>query len=424
MRGELNTKQKSLLKHLKFIRCETETSRREEYDNKALSKRIKLRLEAKQALAELHYNNIKDGLKVQPGVIKELKKLTKLPLYVNDNVTYAVYSFKGLEIKVTADKQFIRTDYRHLISSIQEARHKSRLIDRKEMYFETKQNYTLYYTLEGGVHTVPNQFGKVKMERKLDKLDEIKTPPQLEGLGDYIGVEIEFLSPYNEDKIKEMLCLASLENITKVNYDSSVHGGDDESTEDYNGCEVVVLTTKQNLRQDINAVCKVLKKAKAVVNDTCGLHVHLDARNNTQIQKYRNIIKNLPFLYQMLPQSRRNNTKYCRMNTTTRWRLASRYYAVNSQAFSKYKTIEVRCHSGTVNADKICNWVEILYTIADHKLYRKKFNDAEEMALYFGFRDELTLYMLSRIKLFNDKLQRPLTTTYEDHELTPYAIAA
>ena len=37
-----------------------------------------------------------------------------------------------------------------------------------------------------------------------------------------------------------------------------------------------------------------------------------------------------------------------------------RYYMINGTALKKYKTIEVRLHSGTTNFNKIKNWVELL----------------------------------------------------------------
>ena len=42
-----------------------------------------------------------------------------------------------------------------------------------------------------------------------------------------------------------------------------------------------------------------------------------------------------------------------------------RYHKLNLQSYSRYGTIEVRHHGGTMNADKVCHWVTMLLCLMD-----------------------------------------------------------
>jgi hypothetical protein len=91
----------------------------------------------------------------------------------------------------------------------------------------------------------------------------------------------------------------------------------------------------------------------------------------------------------MMPNSRRgNNNSYCksllaRLNTKSNAfrkidqqsdiegiskiiRNRSRYHKVNAESYFRHKTIEFRQHSGTINYEKISNWILFLHGIVSY----------------------------------------------------------
>lgn len=152
----------------------------------------------------------------------------------------------------------------------------------------------------------------------------------------------------------------------------------DGSLQGNNTFELVspILVGEAGLKE-LEKVCWVLDLCDARINDSCGLHVHLDAAGFNM-----NTWKNLALTYKHLenlidafmPVTRRNNS-YCKsLNYVSDERIKSagtidalrdvfgrdRYQKVNFEAYSRHKTVEFRQHSGTTNFTKIENWVRFL----------------------------------------------------------------
>jgi hypothetical protein len=71
----------------------------------------------------------------------------------------------------------------------------------------------------------------------------------------------------------------------------------------------------------------------------------------------------------MLPPSRRMNT-YCRSNTVTD-ATRDRYAKVNLTSMYRHGTVEFRQHSGTIDCNKIKNWVLLTGLIFDRATTRR-----------------------------------------------------
>lgn len=152
----------------------------------------------------------------------------------------------------------------------------------------------------------------------------------------------------------------------------------DGSLQGNNTFELVspILVGEAGLKE-LEKVCWVLDLCNVKVNDSCGLHVHLDAEGFNM-----NTWKNLALTYKHLeslidafmPGARRNN-RYCKsLNHVSDERIKSagtidalrdvfsrdRYHKVNFEAYSRHKTVEFRQHSGTTNFTKMENWVRFL----------------------------------------------------------------
>lgn len=171
----------------------------------------------------------------------------------------------------------------------------------------------------------------------------------------------------------------ALRNHWKLTTDASVHGGVTGS-----GIELVSppLTGEEGLQQ-IERACAVLQECGMTINRSCGLHVHVDARNLPIVA-----LRKLAFLYAecedvidnlMTPSRRGANAMFCNTMKNASWpRVAAaqtaqeialnfgrgtsgnqaRYSKVNFTSMWRHGTVEFRQHSGTVFADKINAWVK------------------------------------------------------------------
>lgn len=255
--------------------------------------------------------------------------------------------------------------------------------------------------------------------------------PDETSLGEWIGVEIECLIPHqghegencecefddegdieytcdscdsgNWTKDEAHLWLRRRIEEAKVSRVSVKHDGsvcDDDN--DGHGVEVTLLFNSKHGYAELEKLCGVLRDAGCYVNKTCGLHVHLDARHleKRQVRTIGNSIGHaLPVLKWMVPESRHDNS-YCELGVSRF--SGGRYFAVNLTAFEKYKTIEVRLHSGTCVFDKIKNWIDILKAVGAAKLNApvKTFQDLMDAA---NLNDTLVEYAERRIHELNPK---------------------
>lgn len=195
----------------------------------------------------------------------------------------------------------------------------------------------------------------------------------------------------------------------KITHDGSIHtdhrGG--------HGLELVspALSGEAGFAQ-IAQICGVINRHGFIINKSCGLHVHIDVRRPTALDI--EAMKRLALLYVeheslidlVLPASRRGSANiYCRsianVNTAELMRCEDttqiarvlygnprlqhsatgrgrrrryywgnneshlRYVKLNFMSLSKHGTVEFRHHSGTIDADKIRNWVVACLRMVD-----------------------------------------------------------
>ena len=171
-----------------------------------------------------------------------------------------------------------------------------------------------------------------------------------------------------------------------------------------------ILQGEEGLEQ-VRIVSEVLIRLGAKINRSCGLHVHFDAAN-MDLTNWKRLISNYAGLEStidsMMPQSRRGDTNtYCRSMKIANLRskiesartldqlrniFPNRYSKINTQAFSRHRTIEFRQHSGTFESEKIINWIVFLHNLVDYSKNNaietdnfeslKKFNSIETLNFY------------------------------------------
>jgi len=157
---------------------------------------------------------------------------------------------------------------------------------------------------------------------------------------------------------------------------------------------------------ELKKVCDVLVRIGAKLNRSVGCHSHSSMEDiGEDITIWRNLFHNYatlePLIDGFMPASRRGDANtYCRSMRVAGWEAkianatdlrgmemavtrASRYFKLNVQAFWRHKTAEFRQHGGTVEYQKIANWV--LFTsrlIEFSKTSRVSAGTFEEMARF------------------------------------------
>lgn len=220
------------------------------------------------------------------------------------------------------------------------------------------------------------------------------------------GIELEVKTSMREAEIADLLrsvgvaCSCHVGNVHgvlkknwKVVRDGSIS----------NGWEIV--SPPLSSFNDVEKVCKVLEENGVTVDKSCGFHVHHEIKdlNKKQIENIYEIYNKyeVEVIDQLLPMSRRVGNA-CR----TRWckpvrqimddirgcdsiekminhinigggRGGShyqhcRYRSINFRAYVVYGTIEFRHHSGTIEFEKIRNWVLLTHKIIESACVKDK----------------------------------------------------
>lgn len=247
-----------------------------------------------------------------------------------------------------------------------------------------------------------------------------------------VGVEIECLT-YDREKIKRNLVKKYRKLCPKciVKEDGSLHTNKSE----YENVEVCLVDTEQDIFKTVANVCEVLNKdAAAIVNRTCGLHVHIDCRGWTKDQLdayWSKLLAAQEILYAVNPPSRggvtgtgrRGSGSYCQkidlqyakdngyldcFPTARYAENLGRYIGINCKSYYTYikendstqrNTIELRMHSGTTNPVKINNWIKLLLAIRDGE----KITPEDNMLSYLKkikLSDDVIYYFIERAKKF------------------------
>lgn len=174
----------------------------------------------------------------------------------------------------------------------------------------------------------------------------------------YIGIELEFnnnIIGHNVDTIAKALQDAGLGRYVHVGTDSSC------------GFEVRVLLDDNNFVEPLTKICTVLRGIGFSTDIRCGGHVHLDMRNRDVKKCYANLFKVQQVLRNLLPKDRKYN-RFCLKNNSDSFdkHMAGRYSAINTDSYSKYKTLEIRMHQGTLDEKKLISWIKLLLKIVNY----------------------------------------------------------
>jgi hypothetical protein len=186
----------------------------------------------------------------------------------------------------------------------------------------------------------------------------------------------------------------------------------DSSLQGDNTNEVVSPILKGNKGlNSLKAMCDTLASVDARVNRSCGLHVHIGAENLSD-EHYVRIVRNYQKLESVIdsfmPNSRRgNNSRWCHSlqgvdfsHCTTKTDVynamyGDRYYKVNAVAYLRHKTIEFRQHSGTVEYEKISNWVKFLAKLVEYS-YKHEIDSCNSIEEIPFLKESEKTYFINR----------------------------
>ena len=227
----------------------------------------------------------------------------------------------------------------------------------------------------------------------------------------YQGIEIEtnyggdWTNSFVYDQISRKLASGRGNGNTMFNvvYDGSVNGGDDS----YGG-EVVVSPRRGDvLYKDMLTITDTLKKSvDAYISKKCGYHLHIDTRDYDWQHFLMLVIMTKmiePHIYSWLPSSRRTSN-WCKPVSQSFDELRyicdrdsfleyyyddcrfsnnkyndKRYHGLNLHShFQANQGVELRYHSGTLNADKMLHW-SIFWSQVVDKCYDLGTQLADEM---------------------------------------------
>lgn len=259
---------------------------------------------------------------------------------------------------------------------------------------------------------------------------------------DYVGIELEMFGNGSSPQF----------DFVNVSDDGSIAPDDGEST-----AEITTLPASGNiLVEQVEALSSDLKANGWKVNKSCGFHVHIDCRKLKEkpVKISHMLLTYYAFediLYSMLPKSRWDNT-YAKALFTDykfedllnnkmeklgrKWYKttygtnrdhydSSRYHDFNVHSLFYRGTLEVRMHSGTIDSEKILNWIYLLLKMKqwsqnkyDKKLIKKANKmktgkkKAELFFKTFNLNEELTSYVKNRILKFNPTILKDNKDNY------------
>ena len=347
----------------------------------------------------------KDSLKtwnnyLDPRYIKQCMRSATTPQKTRE--IRNLYRFPNQDVSKIQKVRTCIANYRDLLVEIQHdwsytpagCKSDKRQDARKTIKKSKRLFGTIYSNMVGGVHEVGGLYLKAHKEKLSKILDLNKKPMTSER---HIGLELEFCLPHKaKEAIKEALVNSPYTNMLCLTRDGSV-----TSNEKYEPAELKICSPISQLTDVVSFVCKVLTLNNCVVDTTCGLHVHLDARKDDVKAMFDKLLDQQSSLFALVPKSRRNN-QYCRPTTKKDFRRGSRYKSINSTAYSKFQTLEVRLHGGTIDPNKIINWTLLLTSIAYNEQKITKSRTIATLVKKLALGETMTSFILDRAAKFNE----------------------
>jgi len=295
-----------------------------------------------------------------------------------------------LILKTTSDKPNREQAKQELIEKIRAYRKKMKDLRPKINEFDG----AIYKTI-GGVFTDKREI--LKLAPLLSTNDPLKDKRPRSPTKNYIGVELEFnrhgSDPHTTTTIADLLKKENLAKFVSVTTDPSC------------GFEVRVLLEEDNFEESLHKIMTVLKNKGFSTEYNCGTHVHFDMRRRDIKTVYKNLFYTQKFLRKFLTRARKHN-QFCQLNKLDSFDAhyeaqtvrGNRYYGINTLSYSKHKTIEIRMHHGTLDADVLIPYIKMVLTIINYSgELKKNILTLKQAKAAFGLNDDFTKTLATRI---------------------------
>lgn len=223
----------------------------------------------------------------------------------------------------------------------------------------------------GGVLTKAGKFIELNEKFAINIIKEHKVPKTTDN---YVGIEIEMISPKKIEEMNKEFIKARLHRYVNIGTDGSIRSDMDNGYT----MELRICLPESLLESKLQEICSILRKNDCYANRSCGMHVHLDMRQRDPELCYKNLFKVQQVMLMSQPISRRSNT-YCKPNTESSVPLKKfnsgdsddRYKVINTQSYHKKcdnknenRTLEIRVHEGATKYKDVINWVKFLVATA------------------------------------------------------------
>jgi len=203
------------------------------------------------------------------------------------------------------------------------------------------------------------------------------------------GIEIEFLGLGNDEDARYALpdflfeercyggyrCRMHHDGSVKScsEHDNTEHCTDDCHDEDWieHGAEIVTRPLKvcEESFDEVRMIFIALNEAGAWVNNSCGIHVHIDAefvRSYPDKQAFFRLARAMYAKYEDAIDTRmdrhrqRGRNTYCQSMKVERdeYVYNDRYFKLNTASFVRHGTIEFRHHHGSLDAEEVIAWAK------------------------------------------------------------------
>jgi putative amidoligase enzyme len=256
------------------------------------------------------------------------------------------------------------------------------------------------------------------------------------------GFEAEFFGIYDEDAVNYLKSAGLEAEADGYHHNTKPYWRvTEDSSVSNEGLELVspILRLHTLSLTEAKLAVNTLSQGGAVVNRSCGLHVHHSARGMTLLDLIETVIAYSVWgstIDSLLPYSRRESQWANHYGVRTRRNLTSvvermmnagsrgithydglsgafdRYMTVNLQALAAHGTVEFRQHSGTLNTEKVEHWIRLtrlfmrsrkrgnnifdLLEVYDYDIDSINAHGIEGMCDYLGTTDATKKFYLKR----------------------------
>lgn len=226
-----------------------------------------------------------------------------------------------------------------------------------------RDGFGSHHSLYGGTYIEPGAIQKVAtyVAQKQVKTDKIPATKD-----NYVGIEIECFGVLTRDQLERELIKRKMHRWGRTITDRTIMPDD----EGLLAIEMNFMFKEGEVDEKLPQIGELLSIFGAKANNSCGFHVHLDARNRDVETMYHNLLMFQDVMFKLHPS--RDGVKFCqRVNGTTfaESPITEHWAGISSSAYTKHRTIEIRMHEGTVDTERMRHWIKMLLKIVNHKFW-------------------------------------------------------